>query len=75
MTDEPDENGAWAADWIASVTDASMTQRKLTTVERHGGLAVLKRAAQAGGVHLLLLTDDKGDALVAASKHPFRVIC
>ncbi len=75
MMEEPHDEDTWAADWIDSVTDGSMTQRKLTTVERHGGLSQLLRTAEARGVHLLLLTDDKGVDLIAASKHPFKVIC
>ena len=68
----------WAADWLDSVADGSntMSQRKLTSVEkRGGGLEAVKALAQERGVHLLLLEDDKGDELIAASVKPFEVVC
>ena len=68
----------WAADWLSTVADGSntMSQRKLTSIEQHGGgLDVVRAVAKAKGVHLVLLTDDKGNELVAASTHPFKVIC
>lgn len=68
----------WATDWLASVADGSntMSQRKLTSIEKYaGGLDAVRAVAQAKGVHLVLLTDDQGNELVAASTHPFRVIC
>ncbi len=65
----------WATRWLSSVTDASMTQRRLSSVERYGGLAALERAAKAQGVHLLQLTDDNGNVIIAASKSAFKVIC
>lgn len=68
----------WAADWLASVADGSntMSQRKLTSIEkRGGGLDAVRAVAAAKGVHLVLLTDDQGTELVAASTHPFKVIC
>ncbi|GAC1558111.1 MAG: hypothetical protein NVS2B9_20430 [Myxococcales bacterium] len=53
-----------------------MSQRKLAAVEaKGGGLARLRREARARGVHLVVLVDDKGNELVAASLHPFRVLC
>ena len=52
-----------------------MTQRKLTSVERHADLPMLVDAARARGIHLLVLTDDRGQRLVAASRHPFEVLC
>ena len=53
-----------------------MSQRKLTSVEQCGdGLEAVKTAAKEKGVHLLLLEDDKGDELVAASLKPFKVVC
>ncbi len=69
---------AWAERWINSVADgkATMSQRKLTWIDRHGGgIEAVTAAAQARGVHLLLLVDDQGERLVAASKHPFKVLC
>lgn len=68
----------WAADWLASVAAGSntMSQRKLTSIDKHGGgLDAVCAVARAKGVHLVLLTDDKGHELVAASTHPFKVIC
>ena len=68
----------WTEEWLASVADGSntMSQRKLSSVEaRGGGLDAVKRTAQEKGVHLLLLEDDKGDELIAASAKPFKVIC
>ena len=67
----------WAADWLDQVADGSntMSQRKLSSVEAHGGLEAVKAFAQQKGVHLLRLEDDKGNELVAASTKPFEVIC
>ena len=69
---------AWGDEWLDGVArgSATMSQRKLTTIERRGGgLAAMRTAAKKRGVHLLLLRDDHGDELVAASKHPFKVVC
>ncbi len=68
----------WAEEWLDSVADGSraMSQRKLARVEDlGGGLAHVRRLAKKKGVHLLLLTDDKGVPLVAASREPFKIIC
>ena len=68
----------WANDWLDAVADGSLTmsQRKLSTVvEKGGGLEAVKAVDEEKGVHLLLLEDDKGDELVAASKKPFQVVC
>lgn len=68
----------WATDWLDAVADGAntMSQRKLTSVEtRGGGLDAIKAIAEQKGVHLLLLEDDKGNALIAASMKPFKVIC
>ena len=67
----------WAAEWLAGVADGTytMSQRKLSSVERHGGLDAARAVAEGLGVHLLLLEDEKGDQLVAASARPFRVVC
>ncbi len=70
--------GAWAERWIDSVADgkATMSQRKVSSIDRHGGgIEAVTAAAQARGVHLLLLIDDRGERLVAASRHPFKVLC
>lgn len=77
--DEPQTAArTWAKRWIDSVADgkATMSQRKLTSIERHGGgIEAVTAAAQARGVHLLLLIDDQGERLIAASKGPFKVLC
>ena len=76
---ELDESSSrWARHWLSGVADGSntMSQRKLTSVEnRGGGLEAVKAVAESMGVHLLLVEDDKGDELVAASVKPFKVIC
>lgn len=66
----------WLDRWM---TDASrrgaMSQRKRSAVERHGGgLNEAAQAAKDRGVHLLLLTDEHGEEVLAASLSPFRVI-
>ncbi len=68
----------WAVEWLDGVADGSntMSQRKLSSVEkRGGGLEAVTALARQRGVHLLLLEDDKGDELVAASAKPFEVVC
>ncbi len=67
----------WAVEWLDGVASgaSTMSQRKLTTIEKRGDLESVKKIAEAKGVHLLLLKDDTGTELVAASKEPFRVIC
>ena len=68
----------WATRWLDAVAGGanSMSQRKLESVEsRGGGLLAVRKLAKKRGVHLLCLTDDKGNDLVAASKHPFQVVC
>ena len=68
----------WATEWLDGVADGSntMSQRKLTSVEKKGGgLAAVKAVAKEKGVHLLLVEDDKGNELVAASAKPFKVVC
>ena len=43
--------------------------------KRGGGIEAVKAVAEQKGVHLLLVEDDKGIELVAASTKPFKVIC
>lgn len=64
-------------DWIKSVaTGAStMSQRNLKWVEANGGIDKLVDAAKQRGVHLVQLTDDKGNDLLAASPKPFKTLC
>lgn len=63
--------------WIDSVAEgaATMSQRNLKWVEANGGIAGLVEAARKRDVHLLRLTDDKGNELVAASQKPFLTLC
>ena len=51
-----------------------MSQRKMSSVEKHGGINTLKREAKRRGVHLVRLEDDKGNDLIAASLKPFKVL-
>lgn len=75
---DADQAEAWAGEWLDGVADGSntMSQRKLSSVERlGGGLDAVRAVAERKGVHLVVLEDDTGTELVAASKRPFRVIC
>ncbi len=68
----------WASDWLDHVADGSntMSQRRFSSIEtRGGGLDAVKALAEQKGVHLLLLEDDQGNELVAASTKPFEVLC
>ena len=77
MEPNTDTSLQWAEDWLNGVADGAytMSQRKLSSVEKRGGLEAVKTLAEERGVHLLLLEDDKGDMLLAASNKPFEVIC
>ncbi len=75
---EPEKNVQWTEEWLEAVANGSLTmsQRKLSSVEaKGGGLDAVKTIAEQKGVHLLLIEDDKGDELVAASTKPFLVVC
>ena len=74
-SDPPDLS--WAIKWLDAVScgEATMSQRKLTSVEGRCGLEAVSALARQRGVHLLLLTDDRSEQLIAASLHPFRIIC
>lgn len=68
----------WAIQWLDAVAAGSITmsQRKMSSVERlGGGIDEVRVLARKRGVHLLQFMDDKGDELVAASKAEFKVIC
>ena len=67
----------WAVDWLDAVADGSntMSQRKLSVIEKRGGLEAVKKLAEDRGVHLLQIEDDKGNELLAAGTKPFKVIC
>ena len=74
----PESASRWASEWLDAVANGSntMSQRRLTSVlERGGGLDAVRAIAEAKGVHLLLVEDDQGRKLVAASTRPFEVIC
>lgn len=73
----PHEDRDWIDRWIRAVADesATMSRRKLSSIERHGGVEAAVAAATASGVHLVKLTNDKGDVLIAASLHPFEPLC
>ena len=67
----------WMTKWIDAVAEgsATMSQRRLSSIERHGGTAAAIAAANERGVHLVQLTDDQGNVLIAASLHPFEPLC
>jgi hypothetical protein len=68
----------WACEWIDSVVDGSntMSQRKLSSVQKRGAsIKSVKAIAKKKGVHLLLIEDEKGSQLIAASTKPFKVLC
>lgn len=64
-------------DWMDSVAarDGTMSQRNIKWVEANGGLEKLVQAAKARRIHLVQLTDDKGNNLIAASRKPFTSLC
>jgi hypothetical protein len=73
-----ESEAAWAEDWLDAVAGNrnTMSQRKLSVIEKHeGGLEAVKALAIRKGVHLLLVEDEEGNQIVAASIHPFHVIC
>jgi hypothetical protein len=75
--DKRDATGGWAEAWLLRVADGSLTmsQRKLSSVEAHGGVEAACAAATRRGVHLAIIIDDEGRELVVASIHPIRVLC
>ncbi len=76
--DQSNTPSRWAADWLGSVANGSntMSQRKLSSIQkRGGGIDAVRVIAEQKGVHLLLLEDDKGNELVAASIKPFKAVC
>ena len=63
--------------WLSAVVDGqcSMSHRSVASIKKHvGSLTALAAAARRRRVHLLLLGDDRGTPLVAASVKPFRVL-
>ena len=68
----------WANSWLDSVAKGlnTMSQRKLSSIEkRGGGLDAVKAIAQRKKVHLLLIEDDQGNEIIAASTKPFIIVC
>ena len=67
----------WITTWLDAVADGSstMNQRSLSSIEKHGGLGAVVVVALERNVHLLLVEDDAGREIIAASKQPFKVIC
>ena len=67
----------WITAWLDSVADGSnaMSQRSLSSIEKHGGLGAVVVVALERNVHLLLVEGDAGREIVAARKKPFKVIC
>jgi L-lactate utilization protein LutB len=73
-----ESQAAWAEDWLDAVAGNrnTMSQRKLSVIEKHeGGLEAVKALAIRKGVHLLLVEDEEGNQIIAASIKPFQVIC
>jgi hypothetical protein len=67
----------WISDWLDAVAAGSstMSQRSLSSIEKHGGLGAVTVAAVERKVHLLLVEDEDGREIIAASKKPLKVIC
>ncbi len=64
--------------WIDAVANGTLTmsQRKVDVlIKIEGDLKPVTAAAKKAGVHLLQLTDDKGNVLLAASKEAFKILC
>lgn len=74
MSGSDQQEDAWIARWLDAVSERSMTQRRLSSIEAHGCRAGLVRAARARGIHLVQVTDEEGNQRVAASRHPFDVL-
>ncbi len=72
-----DQDAGWIKSWLDSVASgkATMSQRKRSSIDAHGGLEAAVSAARAAGLHLVQLTDDEGHVLVAASRAPFETLC
>jgi hypothetical protein len=72
------EQEQWVIAWLQTVEAGlnTMSQRRLTSIEKHAGsLDLVRTVAQRMGVHLLLVEDEEGNEIVAASMKPFKVIC
>lgn len=77
MTVSIETKDLWLAKWLDAVLDgsATMSQRTRAWVDKNGGIDAAVAAAEARGIHLVELTGDGGKRLVAASRHPFNVLC
>lgn len=67
----------WTNAWLTAVADggAKMSSRNLRSIEvKGGGIKAVAAAAKKKRLHLVLLEDDKGNQLVAASTKPFKVL-
>ncbi len=68
----------WMQRWIESVVsgESTMSQRKMSSIaKRDIDMKILIAEAKKQHVHLLLLKDDKGEEVIAASKDEFVVLC
>lgn len=68
----------WMQQWLRSVVngESTMSQRKTSSIEKRKiNLETLAAEAKKQNVHLLLLKDDKGEELIAASMNEFTVLC
>ena len=71
---KPDKMQQWIAD--IALRKLTMSQRKVTVIEKtEGGLENVITEAKKQGVHLIRLTDDKGNDLLTGSVHPFETLC
>ena len=63
--------------WVSAIATgaATMSQRTFKWVEANGGIDQLVAIATRQGVHLVKLTDDKGNNLLAASQNLFVTLC
>jgi hypothetical protein len=69
---------AWTTRWFDSVVAGSraISKRKVTSVDAWGGgLVFVRSLARRRGLHLILFVDGQGNKVVAASNHPFRIVC
>lgn len=64
--------------WLEAIAsgELAMSQRKVSgMLKAEGSLEGLIEAASEKGVHLVRLTDDLGNDLIAGSCHAFEVLC
>lgn len=78
MKTEVTSTESYIEQWLQSIADNTytMSQRKLSSLKKKGiDMDDLVQKAKACKLHLLLLKDDTGEDLVAASKDEFIVLC